>query len=285
MGCHLMFPLGHLAWCVVADWYVYRSANNNTAFNHPQRDCYVIPHTDPNAFPPACWNLDFFHDNLMTLRYVGSVCVCVCVCVCVYVCVCVCVVCMCALSRTAKARIKLAASFHTLVRFLLCCFAWLRLQRSLVDRYWGQTIEAWFAHTPHLFERAAMLDIETKMHAEVQVTRRNRYRNARTDINIHLQVQHLPLIMSLLSHACPCACCGCAVMHTVSTRFVEPVDIPLSHIFCCSKRRVAVCSVPTLPYTIACTRNAWCRPRHIAACSTPSGRCVCMDGAEATVDP
>jgi hypothetical protein len=80
-----MYTLDHPA-LRFADWYVYRSANNNTAFNHPQRDCYVIQHTDPNAFPPACWNLDFFHDNLMALRYVLHACVCMQVlCVCMYV--------------------------------------------------------------------------------------------------------------------------------------------------------------------------------------------------------
>jgi hypothetical protein len=105
--------------------------------------------------------------------------------VCLYVCLYACIV-----LHSREGQNTSLGLTHVLFPF---CFAWLHRQPSPFDRYWGQTIETWFAHTPHLFERSAMLDIETKMHAEVQVARRNRYRNARTDINIHLQVQHRTL--------------------------------------------------------------------------------------------
>jgi hypothetical protein len=61
--------------------------------------------------------------------------------------------------------------------------------RSVADRVWHRTdvITHWFAHTPHLFDRTILLELESVLAPELRATRRNRFRNVRTDINVHMQ--------------------------------------------------------------------------------------------------
>jgi hypothetical protein len=42
-------------------------------------------------------------------------------------------------------------------------------------------------HTPHLFQRKAMFDIDRQLASALNISRRNKVRNEASDINIHLQ--------------------------------------------------------------------------------------------------
>jgi hypothetical protein len=66
-------------------------------------------------------------------------------------------------------------------------------QHSLyLDRYlaWSQfsrRVVFWPAHVPKLWDRCVMYELELKLLPRLTVSRRSKFRNARTDVNIHMQ--------------------------------------------------------------------------------------------------
>jgi hypothetical protein len=60
---------------------------------------------------------------------------------------------------------------------------------QLSQRVWHQPVTHWFAHTPHLWVRDDMYAIEAALASELSVSRRNRFRTLRSDINMHLQYE------------------------------------------------------------------------------------------------
>ncbi len=56
-------------------------------------------------------------------------------------------------------------------------------------RHWYTGIHHWFAHMPHLWSRAGMAAVETKLAAELAIARRNKFRNNTIDVSMHLHYE------------------------------------------------------------------------------------------------
>ncbi len=54
---------------------------------------------------------------------------------------------------------------------------------------WGQPLNHWYAHTPHLWQRSVCQYVEETLKPHFEQMRRNRFRNPKTDINMHLQYE------------------------------------------------------------------------------------------------
>ena len=54
---------------------------------------------------------------------------------------------------------------------------------------WGVRITHWQAHVPHLWERRVLREVEARLGAQLAVARRNKLRDARSDVSVHRQYE------------------------------------------------------------------------------------------------
>jgi hypothetical protein len=73
----------------------------------------------------------------------------------------------------------------------------------IAQHIFQQPIPYWYAHMPHFWSKPIMLDVEHKLGAFLQVSRRNRFRNQFTDINMHLQYEAALTKNAMLSKDAP----------------------------------------------------------------------------------
>jgi hypothetical protein len=63
--------------------------------------------------------------------------------------------------------------------------------RVLTVKHWRFLDNVWFAHTPHLWEKRALLKIEETLSKQIAACRRNRFRDPTIDVTMHLQYEAL----------------------------------------------------------------------------------------------
>ncbi len=61
--------------------------------------------------------------------------------------------------------------------------------RALAAFHWNVPVDYWFAHIPHLWQRRVMFEIEQKLAEPIAVCRRNKWRDADTDVSMNIQYE------------------------------------------------------------------------------------------------
>ena len=61
--------------------------------------------------------------------------------------------------------------------------------RALAAFHWNVPVDYWFAHVPHLWQRRVMYAIEQKLAEPIAVCRRNKWRDADTDVSMNIQYE------------------------------------------------------------------------------------------------
>jgi hypothetical protein len=79
-----------------------------------------------------------------------------------------------------------------------CHFVDFFWDRVLMRQFWDQRLDYWYAHIPHLLQRRILYRIEARLGEHVDRCRRNRMRNALTDVNMNLQYE---AFVRMLEHA------------------------------------------------------------------------------------